>query len=104
MTVKELTALCASLTREQASYGSVDLLHSGLQCGKKIMVNGRVLESGDSYSAVTIEYLAKGMQGYFTNQVSKMAIFKPVERPREGHPRPEHCSQPPQWHRRRPAV
>ncbi|MBW1872969.1 MAG: 5'-nucleotidase C-terminal domain-containing protein, partial [Deltaproteobacteria bacterium] len=76
LTVKELTALCVSLKREQASYGSVGLLNSGLQCGKKIRVNGRVLESGDSYSAVTIEYLAKGMQGYFSNQVSKMALFR----------------------------
>jgi 2',3'-cyclic-nucleotide 2'-phosphodiesterase (5'-nucleotidase family) len=79
LNVKELTALCAAMAREKGASGNIRLLHRGLICGKTIKVNGRALESGESYTAVTVEYLAKGMLGYFKAQAKKMELFRPVE-------------------------
>jgi 5'-nucleotidase / UDP-sugar diphosphatase len=75
--VVALTALCAGLANEKKANGDVRLLHRGLECGDPIKVNGRALESGESYSAVTIEYLADGMHGYFSEQSKKMKLYRP---------------------------
>ncbi len=77
LNVEEVTKLCAAMAQENDSTGEVRLLQRGLVCGETIKVNGRALESGESYTAVTIEYLAKGMLGYFKDQTKKMKPFRP---------------------------
>ncbi len=77
LNVEELTKLCAAMAQEKGATGEVRLLHRGLSCGDAIKVNGRALESGESYTAVTIEHLAKGMLSYFKGQEKKMALFRP---------------------------
>ena len=77
LNVDELTKLCAAMAQEKGATGNVRLLQRGLTCDKIIKVNGRALESGESYTAVTIEYLAKGMLGYFKDQAKKMELFRP---------------------------
>ena len=72
LNVEEITKLCAAMAQEKGATGDVRLLHRGLSCGDVIKVNGRALESGESYTAVTIEYLATGMLGYFKDQKKKM--------------------------------
>jgi len=77
LNVEELTKLCAAMAQEKGATGDVRLLQRGLECGDAIKVNGRALESGESYTAVTVEYLAKGMLGYFRDQAKKMELFRP---------------------------
>jgi 2',3'-cyclic-nucleotide 2'-phosphodiesterase (5'-nucleotidase family) len=78
LNVDELTKLCAALSQEKGATGDVRLLNRGLSCGDSIKVNGRALESGESYTAVTVGYLAKGMLGYFKEQAKKMKLFRPA--------------------------
>ncbi|MFC1654339.1 bifunctional metallophosphatase/5'-nucleotidase [Myxococcota bacterium] len=77
LNVEEITKLCAAMAQEKGATGDVRLLHRGLSCGDVIKVNGRALESGESYTAVTIEYLATGMLGYFKDQKKKMVLYQP---------------------------
>jgi 2',3'-cyclic-nucleotide 2'-phosphodiesterase (5'-nucleotidase family) len=77
LSVDELTKLCVAMAQEKGATGEIRLLHRGLECGDSIKVNGRALESGESYTAVTVEYLAKGMLGYFKDQTKKMKVFRP---------------------------
>jgi 2',3'-cyclic-nucleotide 2'-phosphodiesterase (5'-nucleotidase family) len=77
LNVDELTKLCAAMAQEKSVTGDVQLLQRGLSCDKTIQVNGRALESGESYTAVTIQYLAKGMLGYFKDHTKKMKLFRP---------------------------
>ncbi|HUU02658.1 MAG TPA: hypothetical protein VM425_14555 [Myxococcota bacterium] len=72
-----LGSLCARLASEK-SKGTAPLLVLGLECKDTIKVNGRPLESGGTYSAVTIEYLARGMLGYFKDQTAKMKVYQPA--------------------------
>jgi 2',3'-cyclic-nucleotide 2'-phosphodiesterase (5'-nucleotidase family) len=79
--VAALEKLCSTYKNEQAlSQGGSVLLMGGLECGDKIMVNGRDLESGETYSAVTIEYLAKGMLGYFKEHAGQMKLYNPARK------------------------
>jgi 2',3'-cyclic-nucleotide 2'-phosphodiesterase (5'-nucleotidase family) len=73
-----LAALCARLSGEKSDQGDVLLIVRGLECKDTIKVNGRPLASGESYSAVTIEYLAGGMLGYFKAVTDKMKVYRPA--------------------------
>ncbi len=76
-----ITLLCKQLAEEKLRTGANELQVLGLDCGpdNKNTVNGRPVETGTRYQAVTIEYLAKGMLGYFKEQAKRMRLVRPSE-------------------------
>ncbi len=65
LTGKQVNTLCKKLLKEKQATGKTRLLHLGLTCGKKNKINERLIDPNDTYTAVTIEYLAGGILGYF---------------------------------------
>lgn len=75
----ELGALCRRLLEEERVLGRAELLSRGLKCGDSgaASVNDRPLDPAARYRAVTQEYLARGMLGYFQAQAGRMLLFQP---------------------------
>ncbi len=72
---KQVNALCKKLLKEKQVSGKTRLEHLGLSCGKKNRVNGRLIDPNDTYTAITIEYLAAGVLGYFDPKKIHMKPF-----------------------------
>lgn len=78
---KDIQHLCGRMALEEKQNSPPKIRSKGLACGDPIKINNRPLNVEDTYSAVTVEYLALGTLGYFNPTASPMTIWNPESKP-----------------------